>query len=290
MIPMPPVVTAQVFIRKMRGQSQPHLIAADDGFCYVVKFFNNPQGHRILANELISSLLLQAVGIHTPEIALVAFDKQILSENPEIGIVSRRKDVFTPLPGLHFGSRHPGSTGKLEVYDCFPEAMLPELYNRNEFMGILVFDKWASNADGRQAIFHWAQTMNVAPAASESRWVAQMIDHGCMFQGEDWVFLDSPVQGLYMPPTIYGSRPTLSDFDPRIERISGLDADTFNASFNAVPAAWILGEEKELTGVLEELQKRQERIPQLLKETLTYLRVRSKRRAKAPAVEPIPQP
>jgi len=290
MISILPVVRAQTLVRKMRGEAQSHLIAADDGRCYVVKFFNNPQGHRILANELISSLLLRAVGIHTPEIALIAFDKQILSENPEIGIVSRRKDVFTPHPGLHFGSRYPGSTGNLAVYDFLPAAMLSELYNRNDFMGILAFDKWASNADGRQAIFHRGQTTSVAFAFSERRWVAQMIDNGSMFQGEDWTFLDSPVQGLYVHPAIYGSRPILQDFDPWIERISRLDADTFNALFDAVPAAWILGEEKELSGVLGQLQKRQERIPHLLKETLKYLRVRSKRQARAPAVNPLPLP
>jgi hypothetical protein len=293
MILQPPVVKAKTFVRKMRGESQAHLIAADDGYRYVVKFLNNPQGNRILVNELISSLLLRAIGIQTPEIALVAFDEQTLSTNPEIGIVSRREDLLIPLPGLHFGSRYPGSTGKLTVYDFFPEAMLPKLYNRNEFTGVLVFDKWACNADSRQAIFHRAHTTNVDSAVSEVRWVAQMIDHGQMFQGRDWTFRDSPVQGPYMHAAIYGRSPTLPDFEPWIEKVSRLDEDVFDTVFNAVPAPWISKEEKELVRVLlGRLQKRQEQIPQLLRETLVYLRARSKRRAKVPAVgkEPVPQP
>jgi hypothetical protein len=40
-------------IRRMRGGAQSHLMRCDDGGYYVVKFQNNPQGVRILANELL---------------------------------------------------------------------------------------------------------------------------------------------------------------------------------------------------------------------------------------------
>jgi len=37
----------------MRGGAQSHLMRCDDGDYYIVKFQNNPQGVRILANELL---------------------------------------------------------------------------------------------------------------------------------------------------------------------------------------------------------------------------------------------
>jgi hypothetical protein len=53
------------------GGAQAHLIEADDGYSYVVKFLNNPQGHRILTNEFIASQLMQAMALSTPVIALI---------------------------------------------------------------------------------------------------------------------------------------------------------------------------------------------------------------------------
>src|ERR1039458_10482114 len=51
-------LTAIRHIRKMRGGAQSHLMEADDGQWYVVKFRNNPQHHRVLVNELLASRLL----------------------------------------------------------------------------------------------------------------------------------------------------------------------------------------------------------------------------------------
>jgi hypothetical protein len=56
-------VNARRFIRKMRGGAQAHLLEAEDGRYYVVKFVNNPQHRRILVNELIASEFLQYLQI-----------------------------------------------------------------------------------------------------------------------------------------------------------------------------------------------------------------------------------
>ena len=41
-------------VRRLRGGAQSHLLRCDDGDYYVVKFKNNPQGVRILANEMLA--------------------------------------------------------------------------------------------------------------------------------------------------------------------------------------------------------------------------------------------
>src|SRR3974377_315201 len=60
-------VRAVEFIRRMRGASPPCLLGCDDGAGYVVKFRNNPQHVRVLANEMLASRLALLVGLPVPE-------------------------------------------------------------------------------------------------------------------------------------------------------------------------------------------------------------------------------
>ena len=50
----------------MRGGAQAHLLEADDGRWYVVKFPNNPQQRRVLVNEALSAELLKYLKISVP--------------------------------------------------------------------------------------------------------------------------------------------------------------------------------------------------------------------------------
>src|SRR5437764_154275 len=110
-------------LRRMRGGAQAHLLEADDGNWYVVKFRNNPQHQRILVNELLSSVVLDYLKIAAPETAVIQLTAEFLSANPEIHmqIGTRRIDVA---PGWHFGSRYPGDPAHSAVYDFLPDALL----------------------------------------------------------------------------------------------------------------------------------------------------------------------
>ena len=52
--------------RRMRGGAQSQLMLGADGKLWVVKFQNNPQDVRVLANELIATRLAAAVGLTVP--------------------------------------------------------------------------------------------------------------------------------------------------------------------------------------------------------------------------------
>ena len=56
-------VTAVQAIRRMRGGAQSQLMLGADGKLWVVKFQNNPQHLRVLANELIATRIAEAVGL-----------------------------------------------------------------------------------------------------------------------------------------------------------------------------------------------------------------------------------
>ena len=239
-----PVVKAKRFLRDMRGQSKPKLISADDGHSYIVKFSNNPMGVRILVNELVSALLLQILGIRTPEVALVSFDEETLAKNPEIGIATTI-GLIAPHVGLHFGSRHPEPM-EVAVYDLLPDKMFSRLTDQDHFLGALVFDKWVSNSGVRQAIFY--------RPPEERHFVAEMIGHAWAFRGPNWTFFDAASKGLYPRLGVYGSRPRLDDFDPWLDKVMGLDAKIFQSLFDAVPQAWIAGQEEQFSNMLMLLQ------------------------------------
>src|SRR5712671_3898793 len=113
-------LTARRHIRKMRGGAQSHLLEADDGQFYIVKFQNNPQHRRILVNELVGSVLLKYLQISTPEAALIEVTEEFLRENPEVSFeLGPRRAPVTP--GWQFGSLYPGDPSKVAVYDFVPD-------------------------------------------------------------------------------------------------------------------------------------------------------------------------
>ena len=70
------------YVRKMRGGAQAHLLEADDGHWYVVKFRNNPQHRRVLVNEMLSSVFLEFLKIAAPETVLFQIGPEFLLDNP----------------------------------------------------------------------------------------------------------------------------------------------------------------------------------------------------------------
>ena len=145
-------VQAVQHIRRMRGGAQGQLMLGADGHAYVVKFQNNPQHMRVLANEFLASRLAAAAGLTAPEVELVEVSSWLIDNTPELEIDLGRTQARCQ-PGLQFGSRFVGGLMPGQVVDYLPEEQLAELKNRREFAGILALDKWTGNANGRQAVF-----------------------------------------------------------------------------------------------------------------------------------------
>jgi hypothetical protein len=273
------LVQATRLIRKMRGGAQAHLLECDDGHFYVVKFRNNPQHRRILINEWIASVFLNYLEISTPAAAIVTLSTQFLEANPEIYIQlgSRHQAVD---PGWHFGSRYPGDPGKVMVYDFLPDALLDKVVNAGEFLGVLAFDKWMSNADARQSIFFRARLRQWQPPRSESApragfvaeapragFVSQMMDHGYVFDGPHWKFPDSPLQGLYFRPKVYQKVRGWEDFQPWLDRVVYFPEEVVDAAEKQIPPEWLAEDAAELQAMLEKLMSRRSRVPDLIRDS-----------------------
>ena len=248
-------VTATQHIRRMRGGAQGHLMLAADSHLYVVKFRNNPQHTRVLANELLASRLALAVNLTVPHPELVEVSPWLIDNTPEMEIeFGRRREPCAA--GLNFGSRFVGGLMPGQVVDFLPEDELAALRNANEFAGILAIDKWTGNANGRQAVF--------ARRARERRYKAWFIDFGYCFHAGDWTYEDIPLRGVYYRNSVYRAITGFDSFDPWLTRLETLPPDTIWAAANDIPPDWYGGDLTALEALVEKLIYRRRRIRELI--------------------------
>src|SRR5258708_30860003 len=103
-------------IVKMKGGAQAHLLRCRyvdvlghtraDGY-FVVKFRNNPQHVRILANELLAARLAELVGIPIPLVEQVDVPPDLVAGTPEL-CVELANGVEPCATGRQVGSMFPG--------------------------------------------------------------------------------------------------------------------------------------------------------------------------------------
>ncbi len=243
-------------VRRMRGGAQSHLMRCEDGGYYVVKFQNNPQGTRILANELLGTRLAARMGLPTPVAAVVEVRENLIEHTDDL-VIQLGRGRTRCRAGLQFGSRYPGSPADTVVYDFLPDEQLRDVVNLADFCGMLVFDKWTCNTNGRQAVFFRAQT--------ESRYQAWMIDQGFCFNAVEWNFPDAPLRGLYARHRVYESARGLQAFEPWLARIEGKMTETvFDEIYKEIPGEWYGFETEALERMLEQLLRRRKLVRELV--------------------------
>lgn len=145
-------VVARQAVRRMGGRANAHLMLGEDDRYYIVKFRNNPQHSRILVNELVSYVPLEQLHLPVPPWDIVDVRRELIEATAELTMnVGWR--VRQCEARLHFGSSFPDDPTRRAVYDYLPLSLLRLVFNVGSFSGMLAFDNWASNANGRQAIF-----------------------------------------------------------------------------------------------------------------------------------------
>jgi len=111
---MPTQVLAVEHIQRMQGGAQAHLMRCSDGSCYVVKFVNNPQGAKILANEALCGLIAEQLYLPTPPFAIVEVPEDLILRTKALVIELGRGRVSCR-SGACFGSRYVGELPATEL-------------------------------------------------------------------------------------------------------------------------------------------------------------------------------
>ncbi len=249
-------IEAVQHVRRMRGGAQAHLMRADDGHFYVVKFQNNPQHLRVLTNELLATRLAERIGLPVPVTEIIEVKKWLIENTTEL----RMEGVGNAEPckaGLQFGARYVCDPGEGQVFDYLPESMLAKVKNHAAFAGILVLDKWLGNANGRQAVF-WKK-------AQERKYNATFIDQGYCFNAGEWNFPDSALRGVYARNCVYESVRGWESFAPWLPRVEKFDPAIIRGIAGEIPPEWVENDWQALESLVEAIIERRAKVRELIK-------------------------
>ena len=249
-------VLAVQAIRRMRGGAQSQLMLGADGGLWVVKFRNNPQGERVLANEFLATRIAEAVGLTVPKSEVIEVSEWLVRHSPEMAVEPGRGRTERCAAGLQFGSRFVGGLMPGQVVDYLPEPQLAEVRNLREFLGMLVVDKWTGNCNGRQAVFD--------RKPRERKYRASFIDQGFCFNAGEWSFPDTPLRGVYGRNAVYASATGWDNFEPWLSRVENFRAETLGKIAEEVPPEWYGGNPGAMEKLLEQMMERRARVRELI--------------------------
>jgi hypothetical protein len=239
----------------MRGGAQGQMMLGADGHVYVVKFQNNPQHTRVLANEWLGIRLAAAAGLTVPETEVVDVSTWLVENTAELEMdFGHRRERC--VAGLQFGTRFAGGLMPGQVVDYLAEEQLIEVRNLDEFAGILAIDKWTGNANGRQAVF--------VRKPRERRYRAVFIDFGYCFHAGEWRFEDAPLRGVYYRNDVYREIRGWESFEPWLSRIEKMPEETVWSAAGDIPPEWYGGDLGELEALVEKLLRRRTRVRELI--------------------------
>jgi len=226
-------VVATQHIRRMRGGAQGHLMRCSDNYFYVVKFRNNPQHVRVLANEWLATRLAERTGLPMPATEVVEVSEWLVNHTSELNI-QLAHNLIQCQPGLQFGSRYAVNPREGQVFDYLPMEMLDRVRNLETFAGMLVVDKWTGNADGRQVAF-WRKSR-------ERKYTAAFIDQGYCFNAGEWTFPDDPLLGVYPRNEVYDEVRGWESFEPWLSRVERMEEQLVWGLAQEIPPEWYGGE------------------------------------------------
>jgi hypothetical protein len=249
-------VIAVEHIRRMRGGSQPQFMRCSDDNYYVVKFLNNPQGARILFNELFGARLAQRLGLPVAHSEIIDVPETLIRGSEEM-YVEMRIGRTPCQPGPCFGSRFPGDPCLVLAYDLLPFEKLLKVQNLSDFLGMLVFDKWTCNLDRRQTVFF--------RDGVDTPYNTVMIDQGFCFGGSDWRFNDAPLLSRYCREIVYEPVTGMKDFEPWLQKLESLITEKMLVdAAGEIPQSWYGSGKNVLDALLECLYRRRTKVAELL--------------------------
>jgi len=247
----------------------------DDGY-YIVKFQNNPQHLRILANEMLATRLAARLGLCVPQVEVVEVRPELIAYTEDL-VVQLGMGRIPCSAGKQFGSQFPGHPARLAVYDFLPDEQLCAVRNLADFLGVFVFDKWTCNTNGRQAIFfcetedHGGTYASPAPGQSPAtsaytkHYTAMMIDHGFCFNAGEWDFPDAPLRGLYARHRVYQGVEGMEAFEPWLERLEKRMTEAMlGEEAERIPPEWYQDDWDALARLVEKLYARRKRVRELI--------------------------
>jgi hypothetical protein len=177
--------------------------------------------------------------------------------------------------------RYPGDPRRLTLHDFLPDQQLRQVENLHDFAGMLVFDKWTCNTNGRQTLFLTDMSSTggtavdvagtssgaSAPSGAVGPYRTLMIDQGFCFNAGEWKFPDAPLGGLYARNRVYESITGMQSFGPWLERLEQrITERVLDDISRDIPSEWYEDDYDSLLRLMEQIFRRRTRVPELLLE------------------------
>ena len=219
-----PIVTH--YVRNMRGGSQSILAQAGDGFLYVVKFNNNPQGANLPFNESAGTELYRAFGLSVPSWKPLMVTDNFLDRNPDCWMQTAGGRL-RPDSGFCFGTRFLGGDG-VRLLEILPGASFKRVRNHQDFWLAWMIDVCARHSDNRQAIFR---------ETAEDGLTAFFFDHGHLFGGPKSELQPHFMESRYLDSRIYQNVSSQYLLDLRTV-VRSLNSEQLWKRVQALPSQW----------------------------------------------------
>jgi len=235
------------------GGSGAQVFSDEDGIKFVVKFKENPQGLRVLANELVSNKLGLYLEVPMPEGCVVDIPQEVINLTPAIGSARPTCPVTT---GPHFGVRRLSDYWKTP-----PPGELSKIKNMDSVPGIFVFDLLTLNSDRKPEHLLLAK----GDFDHAGRYVSA-IDHGHCFGAPAWdvnIAQNVDRDNLQVIPGLMECVVGATPFQTFIDRLRSLDRTTIDTIINQIPADWGLST-AEMTALANFLEARKNRVEAIL--------------------------
>jgi hypothetical protein len=220
------------------------------------------------------------LGLPTAPVAIIEVSEELIRLTPDL-VMEHPRHRFPCHAGPQFGSRYPGDPRRLTLHDFLPDQQLLQVENLHDFAGMLVFDKWTCNTNGRQTLFladlspTGGMTADVvgtssgaaAPSGVVGGYRTLMIDQGFCFSAGEWKFRDAPLRGLYARNRVYESITGMQSFGPWLERLKRrISERVLDDISRDIPSEWYEDDYDSLLRLLEQIFRRRTRVPKLLLE------------------------
>ncbi len=224
-----PLIQASIEITKNfgyvgRGGSQAQFMADESGKEYIVKYKENGQNLKTLANEFIAGKIAEKLELPSPKVYLVNLHPLLVPTIPPINAVQISS-------GPHFGSE------KLDNVYSGPSirALINKCINIQVFPEIILFDAALHNIDRNNDGNYILQSLTRG-------YNFCIIDHGHCFSNLWTVITLKGLYGLWSISYLeemYSTISSRAEFDKGIQNIRDLDDSFVSNLVDETPPEWL---------------------------------------------------
>ena len=258
-------------VRSPSRKDGDHIVFGEDQNPYYARFYGEGASIQGLTRQLVSYLLQAWLELPIPLIHVLELSPWFTDSEAAFA-VSTQKDAELCRPGNYLGVHFHTPEA---VFGYMPVVLLRALANRETFLGMLAFDKWAATHEYRSVVFHrttgryWCSphlpVVDGQGRVKKTAHVGVVSWNGNTFgPGLRSRPLD-PGDGLCRQREVYEDVESLDRFDPWLSKIVNVSPDVLSAVYRNTLLMLPEADPDYLDGLMQALYCRRSHVPDLIR-------------------------